>query len=125
MYSIKATKEVFGEDPIPRYPVLENQKSKTCQNGYLEVVPGANSFFSKFCWKHKADILSTRVKISLCFSSKFLVIFLQISLCFLQILCIFREISRKKYRKFYEKLRRFDRKFLMTFVAFFGLFRLK
>ena len=58
----------------------------------------------------------SRVKNSLCFSFKFLVIFLQIP-------CIFREISRKKYRKFYEKSRRFDRKFLMTFVAFFGLFR--
>ena len=62
--------------------------------------------------------MKSRVKNSLCFSFKFLVIFFQISLCFLHIPCIFREISRKKYRKFYEKLRRFDRKFLMTLVAF-------
>ena len=60
-------------------------------------------------------------------SKKFPVFFLQVSRYSPSNFSLFSSnstyFSRKKYRKFYEKLKRFDRKFLMTFVAFFGLFR--
>jgi len=98
----------------------------TCSGNSNEICGGylANSVYLTFdsCRKHFNNFYESPSKKFLLFFSSLSNYFLQFPRCFLQIPCIFREIPRKKYRKFNVQLRRFDEKFLVAFWASFGLF---